>query len=131
FDLNAARFTPLLSAVMPVVIVTSSSSFFFSSRRRHTRCYRDWSSDVCSSDLLTVPGATKNSSSSHRHPIARPRRVRPSVRSNVSSRASDSPQTQAPCRRPREEVDRSCQSHEQQGGGPEIGRASCRERERN
>src|SRR5207245_6063115 len=24
---------------------------FFSSRRRHTRCYRDWSSDVCSSDL--------------------------------------------------------------------------------
>src|SRR2546429_6125406 len=26
--------------------------FFFSSRRRHTRCSRDWSSDVCSSDLL-------------------------------------------------------------------------------
>src|SRR3989337_2516507 len=25
---------------------------FFSSRRRHTRCYRDWSSDVCSSDLM-------------------------------------------------------------------------------
>src|SRR5207245_3594682 len=27
--------------------------FFFSSRRRHTSCYRDWSSDVCSSDLTT------------------------------------------------------------------------------
>src|SRR2546422_8289444 len=27
--------------------------FFFSSRRRHTRCSRDWSSDVCSSDLTT------------------------------------------------------------------------------
>src|SRR2546422_7456860 len=27
--------------------------FFFSSRRRHTRCSRDWSSDVCSSDLPT------------------------------------------------------------------------------
>src|SRR2546422_7678995 len=27
--------------------------FFFSSRRRHTRCSRDWSSDVCSSDLLS------------------------------------------------------------------------------
>src|SRR5205814_770835 len=27
--------------------------FFFSSRRRHTRCLSDWSSDVCSSDLLT------------------------------------------------------------------------------
>src|SRR5882757_1631312 len=26
--------------------------FFFSSRRRHTRYWRDWSSDVCSSDLL-------------------------------------------------------------------------------
>src|SRR2546422_4184042 len=28
--------------------------FFFSSRRRHTRCSRDWSSDVCSSDLSTT-----------------------------------------------------------------------------
>src|SRR5205809_6014139 len=28
--------------------------FFFSSRRRHTRCSRDWSSDVCSSDLGAV-----------------------------------------------------------------------------
>src|SRR5256885_3723966 len=30
--------------------------FFFSSRRRHTRLQGDWSSDVCSSDLLTVGG---------------------------------------------------------------------------
>src|SRR5690554_6993945 len=30
----------------------SSRCFFFSSRRRHTRCGRDWSSDVCSSDLV-------------------------------------------------------------------------------
>src|SRR5437868_1711039 len=29
-------------------------SFFFSSRRRHTRSKRDWSSDVCSSDLTLV-----------------------------------------------------------------------------
>src|SRR5699024_11307334 len=29
-------------------------SFFFSSRRRHTRSKRDWSSDVCSSDLWTM-----------------------------------------------------------------------------
>src|SRR5256884_177707 len=27
-----------------------SVGVFFSSRRRHTRCSRDWSSDVCSSD---------------------------------------------------------------------------------
>src|SRR6266542_3837860 len=31
--------------------------FFFSSRRRHTRCYRDWSSDVCSSDLRFLDSA--------------------------------------------------------------------------
>src|SRR6266436_6232582 len=31
--------------------------FFFSSRRRHTRCSRDWSSDVCSSDLVSLAGA--------------------------------------------------------------------------
>src|SRR5256884_9862139 len=30
--------------------------FFFSSRRRHTRCSRDWSSDVCSSDLGNAHG---------------------------------------------------------------------------
>src|SRR5690606_40796609 len=28
--------------------------FFFSSRRRHTRFSRDWSSDVCSSDLVPL-----------------------------------------------------------------------------
>src|SRR5207249_6889228 len=32
------------------------SSFFFSSRRRHTRSKRDWSSDVCSSDLSADDG---------------------------------------------------------------------------
>src|SRR5206468_7976769 len=32
--------------------------FFFSSRRRHTRSDRDWSSDVCSSDLPTGSGKT-------------------------------------------------------------------------
>src|SRR5947209_8980409 len=30
--------------------------FFFSSRRRHTRYWRDWSSDVCSSDLPAITG---------------------------------------------------------------------------
>src|SRR2546429_3467962 len=37
--------------------VGSTLFFFFSSRRRHTRCSRDWSSDVCSSDLVTNTGA--------------------------------------------------------------------------
>src|SRR3712207_1604638 len=31
--------------------------FFFSSRRRHTRYWRDWSSDVCSSDLASIARA--------------------------------------------------------------------------
>src|SRR3712207_8034612 len=49
--------------------------FFFSSRRRHTRYWRDWSSDVCSSDL---PGALARqavevlaaSISTHEGPVA-------------------------------------------------------------
>src|SRR5687768_18515978 len=36
--------------------------FLFSSRRRHTRCSRDWSSDVCSSDL-GVEGAIDEAAS--------------------------------------------------------------------
>src|SRR2546429_5967086 len=37
----------------------AASIFFLSSRRRHTRCSRDWSSDVCSSDLnIIVSGGT-------------------------------------------------------------------------
>src|SRR5207249_9086745 len=36
--------------------------FFFSSRRRHTRSKRDWSSDVCSSDLAQRPFITFNRS---------------------------------------------------------------------
>src|SRR5256885_3774469 len=32
--------------------------FFFSSRRRHTRLQGDWSSDVCSSDLIPPPART-------------------------------------------------------------------------
>src|SRR2546422_8376599 len=35
-----------------ILLYVSCFVFFFSSRRRHTRCSRDWSSDVCSSDLF-------------------------------------------------------------------------------
>src|SRR3989440_5874923 len=34
-----------------LIVVVILFFFFFSSRRRHTRSDRDWSSDVCSSDL--------------------------------------------------------------------------------
>src|SRR3712207_64609 len=42
---------PSLLPLPPVII---DLFFFFSSRRRHTRYWRDWSSDVCSSDLETL-----------------------------------------------------------------------------
>src|SRR5205814_2456957 len=38
----------LLAALLWLVLIT----FLFASRSRHTRCLSDWSSDVCSSDLL-------------------------------------------------------------------------------
>src|SRR5256884_6754201 len=53
--------------------------FFFSSRRRHTRCSRDWSSDVCSSDLrfsLSEPvGDGKRHVSRFLNPYPAPRHV--------------------------------------------------------
>src|SRR6476620_4947188 len=46
--------------------------FFFSSRRRHTRYWRDWSSDVCSSDLAHPAGSngtrSHTSASNGHHP---------------------------------------------------------------
>src|SRR5439155_10207301 len=51
--------------------------FFFSSRRRHTRWPRDWSSDVCSSDLpalyqrVNVEGTVKLLESARLHAVKR------------------------------------------------------------
>src|SRR5207245_3525357 len=80
--------------------------FFFSSRRRHTRCYRDWSSDVCSSDL----GEERPAADMEDPPcvaggeqlggVTRERRVERGIH------------------------DRECHERDRQ----EIGRASCRER---
>src|SRR5690606_39603643 len=44
--------------------------FFFSSRRRHTRFSRDWSSDVCSSDLVALEQPTQS-----RQALGRPDRL--------------------------------------------------------
>src|SRR2546428_4727726 len=54
--------THFISAIISFLLLRSamfilyicSLFFFFSSRRRHTRSDRDWSSDVCSSDLLPL-----------------------------------------------------------------------------
>src|SRR5699024_12098142 len=77
--------------------------FFFSSRRRHTRSKRDWSSDVCSSDLLPPhsPGWCPG------QPRAR-RPALPPVRSRRTCRAHRRPRSPPP--------------------PAKIGRASCRER---
>src|SRR5205809_6210678 len=40
----------IFAGLIGSTFMTMSTHFFFSSRRRHTRCSRDWSSDVCSSD---------------------------------------------------------------------------------
>src|SRR3712207_8322585 len=52
YEIVACYFTP-------VFVFVYSFFFFFSSRRRHTRYWRDWSSDVCSSDLHGRLGAAR------------------------------------------------------------------------
>src|SRR5699024_11229844 len=54
--------------------------FFFSSRRRHTRSKRDWSSDVCSSDLMSFL-LTNSSAPSSPSSLAVPLRLTPPKRS--------------------------------------------------
>src|SRR3712207_7555976 len=51
----------IYSDVLSLVYSELCFFFFFSSRRRHTRYWRDWSSDVCSSDLMLC----RTRSSSH------------------------------------------------------------------
>src|SRR5262249_59375101 len=48
----------LPAAVVVVRVHVLGVLFFFSSRRRHTRLVSDWSSDVCSSDLVRSLEAT-------------------------------------------------------------------------
>src|SRR2546429_5930556 len=84
--------------------------FFFSSRRRHTRCSRDWSSDVCSSDLpecihLVAEGGKAEINAPLIEPLIAFDVFRPAVDAGTKDEV---PLVAAPHR--------------------EIGRASCRER---
>src|SRR3712207_7677201 len=86
--------------------------FFFSSRRRHTRYWRDWSSDVCSSDLWWQ---------SRKYDAALPKDASDSVLRAVLA------YHQAKGGFPKNfvEVEEAIWKHKKP---PKIGRASCRER---
>src|SRR5437868_14979378 len=58
--------------------------FFFSSRRRHTRSKRDWSSDVCSSDLYAPMGCRPRTDFAV--PVSAPRHVSDSARRAACAR---------------------------------------------
>src|SRR5207253_6282770 len=86
--------------------------FFFSSRRRHTRWPRDWSSDVCSSDLQRGnPGLGA---------VTEPMLLYSSNGDQAGSEAKFAVGIACSLRPVR--------STENRCGPPEIGRASCRER---
>src|SRR5438105_11779817 len=86
--------------------------FFFSSRRRHTRSTRDWSSDVCSSDL------------------SRPLQVQPAPHHRLSQSVelSARPLPAAGHRRDGEHGPHQATLLRQPPPLEQIGRASCRER---
>src|SRR5437899_4480628 len=66
-----------------------SFSFFFTSRRRHTRCLSDWSSDVCSSDLMGRLTAVVS-------PALKPARAEPVAATPPPAAAAATPPTPAP-----------------------------------
>src|SRR2546429_2713950 len=85
--------------------------FFFSSRRRHTRCSRDWSSDVCSSDLVS-PDSSFNTAVSF------------ATNTNWQGYGGETTMSYLT-----QMVGLTVQNFASAASGrPEIGRASCRER---
>src|SRR5256886_6834383 len=93
-----------------LTVATCLFFFFFSSRRRHTRFDCDWSSDVCSSDLLPTPHTASESPVQWKSPRQKYRC------SCIFPEFRKDPRPPLPARL-------LCAS-----SGPEIGRASCRER---
>src|SRR5690606_40393334 len=86
--------------------------FFFSSRRRHTRFSRDWSSDVCSSDLDVAWYDPKNAS----------------YMNVVTASSHDSSTLRQWWHEDRELTEQYFRYQLGQAGTAQIGRASCRER---
>src|SRR5256886_8521490 len=84
--------------------------FFFSSRRRHTRFDCDWSSDVCSSDLVRLVGSRRVDRALLWYSAALRRRLVAHVELSVSEPFAPEATAAQPT------------------GSLEIGRASCRGR---
>src|SRR5258705_4570394 len=90
--------------------------FFFSSRRRDTRCLSDWSSDVCSSDLVALP----------QHHCGMARHVEPALTREGRARGARPGRHAA---RASQEVSHfSLENQSADAALLQIGRASCRER---
>src|SRR5947209_15218971 len=87
--------------------------FFFSSRRRHTSYWRDWSSDVCSSDLRGSAPLVAAHHAPHRPEAGPGLRLRIIAESSRESAKLPREPTTAPRR--------TSDAH-----APKIGRASCR-----
>src|SRR5690606_40094544 len=93
--------------------------FFFSSRRRHTRFSRDWSSDVCSSDLILTGTIAQ---------------VLPAVENKAIQFRISLEDPEFEILRPQMEVDLRIVVGVKEAGlfiPNKIGRASCRERGEN
>src|SRR5207249_9214269 len=90
--------------------------FFFSSRRRHTRSKRDWSSDVCSSDLLSTGHRSRCAARSGERLIV--------LHTLTDAQLKDCLEKFAACDLPALWKPRANQFFKVE----EIGRASCRER---
>src|SRR2546421_5298821 len=113
FAIIWARFVMIVQSLHSTLVTVGTIVwlFFFSSRRRHTRSDRDWSSDVCSSDLHDVPpGKLCSTVTTSLGPVV--------VTVTPPSKASAAEEFPG--------------GHRATIGGessvPEIGRASCRER---
>src|SRR5438477_10754164 len=73
-------FSAKLTISFEIPTASRCDQFFFSSRRRHTRLTCDWSSDVCSSDLVTHTTGV---------PLASAQTMSPIVDFGVSSRSEE------------------------------------------
>src|SRR5690606_40433104 len=91
-------------------------SFFFSSSRRHTSFARDWSSDVCSSDLDQPDCIEPAEHAGERDEVRQNEQGFPKIEARATVATQSHERSLAVLIR---RVQRHC---------PEIGRASCRER---